>query len=543
MQRRLFTLLSISVCAIALMPFRGQGHEASPSISRMADVIREEAVRSNKSPQGRPLPLASLWPTGVRPDGFDPDYQLELMQKGHYLLPVFQQPPAANSATSNLPPRYYDEALRKLAAHRLPLSFISTQWESLLTTDPLFSSLPKTRNPNVIDLSGTIHRKVSPFGEAAIWQTAGERWTATQALERLQKLYADPPRIFFVSNNEHPKLTWNDLRSDARYAASGIDTQDPEAAKKLLVESWKERYQRLFSGMRMGLRNETWRKNSRFIGYSAFGPPFMGRFDGWEKYALNVGGVIDPYPGIWDGGSSPFYVRNYDGSTDYTVWSPQIEAMNLVPMLEDAFRANPEFWFEISTWDGYRKGAKGDRPELYRQRGQVYGPSRYAGMVQFGMWLLRPRAVREYRDSIEKRDDVGPYFVAVMRAVDRVHTNPMLKAFWRDSRIVPNNSGRHPYQVRIPPAYERRRRWFLLEADLNPPRPWNLVTELRVFALARVRGSVPRREWLVYAHAPRGEEKRAEVEVPGYGLIEVSVPVAGAFYRVREKDRTVQRVH
>ena len=38
--------------------------------------------------------------------------------------------------------------------------------------------------------------------------------------------------------------------------------------------------------------------------------------------------------------------------TDYTLWSPQIETMNWVFMLDEVQRTRPEFWFELSTWDG-----------------------------------------------------------------------------------------------------------------------------------------------------------------------------------------------
>jgi len=40
--------------------------------------------------------------------------------------------------------------------------------------------------------------------------------------------------------------------------------------------------------------------------------------------------------------------------------------------------------------------------------GQRWSPDRYAGFVQFGMWLLRPRAVEEFRGWMETVASAGP---------------------------------------------------------------------------------------------------------------------------------------
>ena len=78
-------------------------------------------------------------------------------------------------------------------------------------------------------------------------------------------------------------------------------------------------------------------------------------------------------------------------------------------------------------------------------------------------------------------------------------------------------------------------RWFLLDTDLTPPRPWKLETPIPVFALALERGQAPARQWLLYAHAPTGERKGVKITVPGFKDLTVDVPVAGAFYVVDEK--------
>ncbi len=42
----------------------------------VSEEIRREATLSNDSDQGRPLPLAAHWNTGVTKGGFSPAYQI-----------------------------------------------------------------------------------------------------------------------------------------------------------------------------------------------------------------------------------------------------------------------------------------------------------------------------------------------------------------------------------------------------------------------------------------------------------------------------------
>src|SRR5690606_23024145 len=100
-------------------------------------------------------------------------------------------------------------------------------------------------------------------------------------------------------------------------------------------------------------------------------------------------------------------------------------------------------------------------------------------------------------------------------------------------RLVANESGRHPYQTIVPDEYENRSRWFLLETSVDPPQ-FKLYTHVPVFALALVKGNAPKREWLIYAHAPMGDRKNVEITVPGYGKAVGDVSVGGTFIRVKE---------
>jgi hypothetical protein len=88
--------------------------------------------------------------------------------------------------------------------------------------------------------------------------------------------------------------------------------------------------------------------------------------------------------------------------------------------------------------------------------------------------------------------------------------------------------------VALPKEIASASRWFLLDTDREPPRPWKLDTTLPVMALAIVRGEKPRRKWLVFAHAPLGKVDHVEVAIPDFGIVLMDVSEAGAITIVDE---------
>jgi len=476
-------------------------------------------------------------------EGFSPAYQVNLISLGHHILPWLMFPDYRD--VNNPGYSYYEAAVKQFAAWNLPISLVGTQWESILS-DPgeRFFSLPADQNPNVVDLSGHVLPKVDPFGPIEHWQTVGSMWTTSLLIKQLQTWYPSPPLVLFLSNNEHPKLLWREAETSRNFVRLyGIGTTSDTFRRKVFGDAWIERYRALILGMRSTLASSQWQTNSVFIGYDAFGPQNFGRWAGWQD-SLFAAGRISPWPYAWNGTSSSYYTNNWDPSTDYRVWSPQIESMNWVFMQRQVTRDVPNFWFEMSVWDGNVPvpTAYKNKRTVYEELGQQYGPERYEGFVQYGMWLLTPRIVREFRGWTEKVSDCGMYFDAILRAVDRVYADPILTKFWRSGTLVPNHTRLHPYQVDIPTEYTSEDRWFLLNTDLNPPGSWSLTTELPVMALARVIGQSNQREWLIYAHAPVGPRNQVQVEIPDYKKIVLDVPVAGAFYYVRESDGTLRRI-
>lgn len=227
--------------------------------------------------------------------------------------------------------------------------------------------------------------------------------------------------------------------------------------------------------------------------------------------------------------------------------------MNWIFQLKEAWKVNPGFWWEISIWDGNSSNwtpktkctpemLKKSKACQYMQDGQTYTPQRYLGWVQFGMWLLRPRVVREFRGSTTPLEPWQPFFECLLFAVDRIYANATLEEFWRHGKLVPNRTHRHPYQEDIPEKYRDVDRWFLLDTNLNPQRPWEKHTNIPVFSMALMLGDEPNRRWLLYAHSPLEGRQGVTIAVPDFGKITIDVPRSGAFYLIDEVNKTVTSV-
>lgn len=503
-------------------------------------------IRNNTDPKSvvdYPLPLAGHWNLGESENGFAPEYQMKMVEQGHQLLPWFLMPNIYARPDDPRWIRYYETAIKSSARLKLPISFVGTQWEGRLSLDDEFFKLPIEKNANVIKIDGTIKRELSPFGPPQTWYQVGKTWTSSLMIKRLQELYPNPPIILFVSNNESARLSWKNAEEDRRYIERFGKGRSDDFKRNAVANGWIECYRALLKGMREGLGNNAWRDKAIFIGYDAFGPPHFARWSGWMEYSLYSTGRIDPWPYVWDGASPSYYLFNWSSITDYTVFSPQVESMNWIFMLNEARKVNPNFWFEISTWDGHEAALDNDKRKSFARAGQNYTPERYGGMIQFGMWLLRPRVVREFRAYQDTLSEAEPYFLPIIAAVDRVHNNPVLSEFWRTGQMVSNRRHQHPYQSIVPGEYQSLDRWFLLDTSIDPARPLELNTELPVFALTLVNGTFPKRRWLVYAHSPLKTRSKIKVTIPGYRSIDINVTVGGSFYLVDEKSNSVKPVN
>ena len=87
----------------------------------------------------------------------------------------------------------------------------------------------------------------------------------------------------------------------------------------------------------------------------------------------------------------------------------------------------------------------------------------------------------------------------------------------------------------MPEKYRDVHRWFLLDTDLDAPRPWQPTTNIPVFSMALVLGEGGSRRWLLCAHSPLEDRRRVEISVPDFGKAKVDVPRRGAFYVLEEQ--------
>ncbi len=566
------------------------------------DRIRREALSAD-IPNEHSLPLLSGWSTGIyayiynRPDdyGYSPKWQLTQIAAGRHLLPWFATPdpektPASTDWSKYI--RYYENPLKEVAQKRLPVSFVSSQWEQYLYSGTYANKTEPLENPTVpfLDSKGKPQRGISAFGPIVYWTEIGEKWGSSSLMQTVQGWLPNPSLVLFVSNNEAPRLSYTYLPNDVHYQAiHGSGTRTPDFYREVVGNAWVDRYRELMTSWR-GKLTTSWAGISKFVGYGAVGPSLLGRIPSWQKATLTIPNRLSPWPLAWDGGSADNYLTaSYTYNNDHQVFSPQIEAMNYELSRREAVTQNPHFWFEVSTWNGGDYSAPwtlneddisknklcrfnptanptptpGQPDTLVQPVPNPYVPTRYGGMVQFTMWLLRPKVVRDYRVWMTARADYDnilpytgssqPYFDELADAVDKIYTNETLQTFWRDSELVVNPSRVHPYQSDIPPEFNETNhpqtaaRMYLLKTNIEPVGNWSLTTQLRAFVLGRVRGTAPAREWLLYGFAPVelpiGSPKTVQVTLPGFGNVTIDAGLEGRFYLVKEATGQVTPVN
>ncbi|MFO8080717.1 MAG: hypothetical protein R6V07_10450 [Armatimonadota bacterium] len=486
-----------------------------------------------------PLPLAASWQTGTHTadDQYFPGWQMDMIDDGHAMLPCFALPgpgaevPGDDFARAGLEV-YYHEPLRRVKEAGLPISLGSTQWESYLYRDESYLSLPAEQNPNVVTVDGEVQKRVSPFGPVEHWRELGRAWTDSPALRHLQRLYPDPPWVILLSNNEAGHLRWHQAEQSARYMELYGEGRSDEFKRRVVGDGYIERYSAFFEAMREGL--DQWQDKAILVGYGEV-EPHMGRWGQWRNYSLVTPERLSITPHIWDGCSGSYYVNDWQGNSDgWKGYCPQVSFMNVVVQLDRYREVNPDFFWEMSTWMDPKWKAK------MIEAGQEMPPERYRAFVAFGMWLTRPRVVRHFVGWHIKREEDWEWYEQVVQAVDAVHDSETLAEFWREGELIANMTQEHPYQAHIPELVEDKDRWFALNTSLDPWRPHDVAPaqilnlEFRVWALAIQTGEEPNRRWLVYAHAPLGDEQHVQVEVPGHGSITMDIARGGSYFVIDE---------
>ncbi|MCP3981427.1 MAG: hypothetical protein GY716_19175 [bacterium] len=495
-----------------------------------AETVGIELLRPNDDPIGRPLPIAAHWNTGHQTSvtGWTPDYMIDLLEAGEFVLPAFRiEMPLAGQQ----PWSHYESGLQRARALGLPFSIRFTQWDRLFSDDPKYHDLPPGENPNVVDAADgtTILPMTDPEGPVEHWEEVGAEWGDLQVVNQMQAEYPNPPLVIWLNNFEHPRLQPADVEQSWRFVQNhGLGTTD-EQRRRILGDGWIERDGALYSSLSDRL-SPAWQGASIPVCYSAFGRRHYGSWSGWDRKSLHVPGRFAPWPSAVNGSPSYYVFGNATahGETDFEADGPQALGMNWIFMLEEAYRDAPDYFWEVSIYDG---GV--ERHEWYRNtKLQTYDEARYKGYVRYALWLSRPRIAREFRLNNEDRSLYETYWETFLQGVREVHTDADLTRFWRRGTLLANTTHPHQHQANLVPGYtdDDVDRNYLPEVSVNPPRPWNNATEIPVWALAYVLGEAPDREWLLFAYAPLADHDDVTIGIPGYQDVVVDVPRGGGAF-------------
>lgn len=481
------------------------------------------------------LPFVGSWNAG--PAGYNPNLQLQLLRAGaKTLIPWFK---FADPNTSEELARY-EETLRYAASHKLPVTLIGSQWEKMLYVLPEYFSRPPGENPNVTTTAGVTEPKVCPFGPASCWSEVGRMWTDREQLKAFQEIYPNPPYVLLVSNNEANILKWKDAETSKRYVDRyGLGRED-SFKRQVIGDGYIERYNAMLSGIRSGLT--AWRDVSVCLAYNAITNGGIWWTSTWIDHYFSVPGRFTPWVDVWDGASISNYVNDFDITTDFTGFSPQVKTQNLPPILDWATKRRPDFWIEMSVWDGRNPGNPNDMWAYYQSLGQTYTPERFVGYVQFGMWTLRPRTVRDFRLHNENASDTIEYFKKILTATENIHNNGVLKDFWVNGYLVSNRKRKNFFNVDVWVDFSGSDRWFLLDVDVNPSYPYSRETPIPVFALALVQGSLGNRKWLVYLFSPLQDYPAVNVIIPRYKSVRLASSISGSYYLLQERLGIIEKI-
>ena len=529
--------------------------------------IISEAIKLSSTDNDVPLPLASTYLTGSlmyahpTPENygqyFDLSEQVQLIENGHHFLPnIGVQPYNYQDIYPNFqfPDCYYD-ALNLFKDWGIPITINMTQWEQVLYQDSYYENtydgelIINTNKHPYCSIDTNSLDYISPYSNINAWYDVGSKWVNETPLEFIQDIYPNPPLVLFLSNNEARKLTPCIAEESNEYINEyGNMALTPIQKREIFNDKFKERYLEMQLGFKDNLNN-IWKDNVKFIGYAVNSTGHFARWNDWAIYSSYFSNRVANEHQYWDGGSTVYYLNASDNNiSDFWVYSPQVQNMNIKMILEDTRIDKPNYWHELSIWDGFETEINLNKRLWYQnQHNQQFTADRYKGYLQFGMWLSRPRVVREFRNWTHSQELVDPnYFNNLLDAVDIIYENDILKNFWRKGSLVKNINHEHPYQSAVPPDFTNRQRWYLLDTITSDGTNSGTLSGdyfeyIRVYSIARVIGDSPNREWLVYAYAPQGDEENVIISIPdsqsGNTVTQISVDVkqSGSFFLVDEE--------
>lgn len=518
-------------------------------------AVIDEVAKDYDDSGGYPLPVGAHWHRAT----MDLEWQVGKLNEGYPLLPWYDFDYTDSTGDVNTK---IGTGLAQIATWGMPITLIYNNWDALCYTHAYFTGQGDPDDTcRAVNSAGTAIDKSSPLAPNTPFQVLGDIWTDNDAAARLQVVHPDPPQVFWLSNNETVDLEWEDANDSKRYTdLYGSGTSD--AVKRgHFFDGWVTKIGQYITGAEAGLTDADWIANSQWIAYNAtemgFGPHHYARWSEWPESALfkdSTNNMSHTWQtGAWDGTSEEAYDNNWESKMYGEYWSNQAECSNTVFMLEQAYAVNSSYFFELIFWDGsstiYGSGVgPGSKGTDYVSEGYVHSAEAYAGWAQYCMWMLRPRVVREWRKS-DDDIDAGTLFErwdALMDAVKRVHTNSILKSFWRNSTLIANPTRGHAFRYAETTTYDDADRWYHLEASTDPvfaegSSDYGLL--MPVWNLVREQGTTPNREWLVYVFAAKAIQNNFTVTIPDHKAVTIPQATnAGEFWLVKESDDSVTNV-
>lgn len=554
---------ALPILALAQSVSVAQGSAVPP----MAEQVRSEALKSNNDPDGRPLPVVSVWHPFMSCYKFNPSqWQLTLLEQGYPIMPWIN---AYMTHTQQTVEAEYASFLTTLKAWKMPVTFMyGTQWEDAWkSTHYDYAAGPITATGLGMNLDGTRMSELSPLSPAEAWYNLGRDVAQGAGVQTYEKFYPDPPLVLFVSNNESARLPWSKANSEKRYVDTyGTETTD-NFKRDVWFDGWVARYRALFDGMRQNLAETSWRQAIRFHGYNAFAPDHFGRWGAWQGQYEGTQDRLAWQPYAWDGGIPESYDNDWESQkTVFRLWSVQTEMMNMEFAKDEAWAINPEMWYSTIFWDGLLWQRDSSKATQYDNNTEGYTPELYGGWIKYVTWLNVPRQLWHYQDYVQgdpngdglcsgsdvvkgeaSLDFWYPYFEPLLDLAKEIYDDPLLQRFWRKGELVRNADMLHPFNFEIPSKWAGTERWYHLSTNYDPIFPVHeqfgaidltiFNPTMPVYTLARVLGEAPNREWLVYAHAPTGAVEGVLIKIPGHCTIDMgSVAIEGTFKHVVEGD-------
>lgn len=571
------TVLACAMFITALVLIAPTARTAeAPTDSGAAQEIAHWATLPANGPEGRPLPLAGSWMVEKM---YGPQRFVEMIKKGHHMLPSIGDPfflatyayILDNKGFLNQKlPAYFERiepVLQYCRENNLPIAIRGGNWGvGPARLEYQYHRAPK-KNRQIFSPEESVRLMIekddqltsgswkmsSPFGPVERWEAFGKWWLSNEAMQRIQEIYPDPPLVVFLNNNEAGHIGLKHLARSVRFQRQHEEGLSNEERRSILEEAYDEKYAAMFAAAREAMTRPAWQENTRFVAYNAWPGSVIGRTSARNR------------PGEWkrfDGAMPEFYLNDwqiYRGKTDYNYWSPQTEALKVQGSQDAIFGAAPDYYFASIAWEGGRPVTRRSAVNCLATGMYGTGPmqrwsfERYEGMVQFGLWAMRPRTMREFRWPPTRHNayDEGA-FMALVRSVDRPWENETLREFWRFGKLVESEGFRPPNKRVASELRSYSRVASLLPVDVNPPRKgwpriWELKADkrqpvkLRVLALALKLGEAPRRRWLIYAHAPLGAVVEPTITLPEYGEVTVDgVAQSGSFFLIEEADDSVE---